>query len=66
MEEKKCYACGKNPLSKDEIALTKKLIDKQAKSFYCLHCLAEFFEVTEEELLAKVEEFKNEGCQLFK
>lgn len=66
MTEKKCYVCGKTPLTKDEIGLTKKLINKNATSFYCLSCLAEYLEVTEEELLAKVEEFKNEGCTLFK
>lgn len=66
MTEKKCYVCGKTPLTKDEIGLTKKLINKKATSFYCLSCLAEYLEVTEEELLAKVEEFKNEDCTLFK
>lgn len=66
MLEKKCYVCGKTPLTKDEVGLTKKLIIKKATSFYCLSCLAEYLEVTEEELLAKVEEFKNEGCTLFK
>lgn len=66
MEEKKCYVCGKSPLSKDEIGLTKKLIDKKASAFYCLSCMAEYFEVTEEELIAKIEEFKAEGCTLFK
>ena len=66
MDEKKCYVCGKFPLSKDEIGLTKKLVSKKAKTCYCLSCLAESLEVTEEELLAKVEEFKNEGCTLFK
>ena len=66
MEEKKCYVCGKAPLSKDEVGLNKKLIDKKTKIFYCISCLAESLEVTEEELLAKVEEFRNEGCTLFK
>lgn len=66
MLEKTCYVCGKTPLTKDEIGLTKKLISKKTTSFYCLSCLAEYLEVTEEELLAKVEEFKNEGCTLFK
>ena len=65
MEEKKCYVCGKTPLTKNEIGLTKKLIDKKSSVFYCLHCLAEYLEVTEEELLAKIEDFKNEGCTLF-
>ena len=29
METKKCYVCGKTPLTKDEIGLTKKIIDKK-------------------------------------
>ena len=66
METKTCYVCGKSSLSRDEIGLTKKLIDKKAKNFYCLSCMAEYFEVEEEELIAKIEEFKNEGCTLFK
>ena len=59
METKQCYACGKSPLSKDEIGLVKKLIDKKAKQFYCLSCLADYFEVTEEELLAKRNKIAN-------
>lgn len=61
-----CYVCGKTPLTKDEIGITKKLIDKKTTQFYCLACLAEQLEVTEEELVAKIEEFKEEGCILFK
>ena len=66
MESKKCYVCGKSPLTKDEIGLAKKSIDKKTAKFYCLSCLAEYFEVTEEELVAKIEQFKDEGCTLFK
>lgn len=66
MEVIKCYVCGKKPLTRDEIGLTKKLIDRKAPHFYCLGCLAEYLEVTEEELLAKIEEFKEQGCTLFK
>ena len=65
MEIKKCYVCGKSPLTKDEIGINKKIIDTKVTQFYCLSCLAEFLEVTEEELLAKIEEFKAEGCKLF-
>lgn len=61
-----CYVCGKTPLTKDEIGITKKLIDKKTTQFYCLACLAEQLEVSEEELVAKIEEFKEEGCTLFK
>ena len=65
-EVKKCYVCGKTPLTKNEIGLTKKLIDRKAMSFYCIDCLADYLEVTSEELEAKIEEFKEEGCALFK
>lgn len=65
MEQKKCYVCGKS-LSKDEIGMTKKLIHREAVNFYCLSCLAERFDVDEKELIAKIEEFKKEGCVLFK
>lgn len=65
-EIKACYVCGKTPLSRDEIGLTKKLIDKSSKIFYCLDCLANYLEVTTEELKNKIEEFKEEGCTLFK
>lgn len=60
-----CYVCGKTPLSKNEIGLSKKLIGSNTKNYYCIACLAEYLEVTEEELLDKIEEFKEEGCKLF-
>lgn len=65
MESKVCYVCGKESLNKNEIGLTKKLYDKNAKYFYCLDCLAEYFEVDTEFLLEQVEEFKRQGCILF-
>lgn len=61
-----CYVCGKENLTKDEIGITKKLIDKNTKTLYCITCLAEYLEVTEEELIDKIDEFKDEGCILFK
>ena len=66
MDVHSCYVCGKNPLTKDEIGICKKLIDKKTTMFYCLPCLAEQFEVSVEELEAKIEAFKEEGCTLFK
>lgn len=65
MEKKNCYICGKEDLSKNEIGLTKKLLDKDSKRFYCLDCLSEYLEVDTEFLLAKVEELKEQGCILF-
>ena len=60
-----CYICGKKDVSKNEGGLTKKLIGKNSKNFYCSSCLAEQLEVTTEELNDKIEEFKDEGCKLF-
>lgn len=60
-----CKVCFKNNLSKDEIGATKKLIDRDAKEFFCLNCLANYLGCTVDELQEKIEEFKNEGCSLF-
>ena len=59
-----CMVCDKT-LTKNEIGLNRKLIDDDAKSFYCLDCLADYLDVTTEELQAKIDEFKQEGCKLF-
>jgi uncharacterized protein YlaI len=64
-ENVECFACGKKQLSKNEIGLNKKFLGREIKRFYCLDCFAEYLEVTTEELLAKVEEFKEQGCKLF-
>lgn len=65
METRSCYICGKEALSKNEIGLTKKLLDKDSKWFYCIDCLAEYLEVDTEFLLARLEEYKEQGCKLF-
>ena len=65
MKKKKvCCDCGK-PLHKDEVALTKKLVDPDTEDFYCLKCLAENIGCTEEDLKIKIQEFKEQGCTLF-
>ena len=65
INSKICYVCGKENLSKNEIGLTKKLLSKNTKKYYCLDCLAEYLEVDTEFLIEKVEEFKAQGCDLF-
>lgn len=65
MRNKNCYNCGKEALSKNEIGLTKKLLDEDSKQFFCLDCLAEYLEVDTEFLLDKVEMFKEQGCNAF-
>lgn len=66
MKKMTCKLCFKTPLSKDEIGINKKLLGNNIDSFLCLRCLADYLECTEEELLDKISEFKDEGCTLFK
>lgn len=60
----KCYNCQKK-LKKDEIALSKKLIDIDTEEFYCLDCLADNIGCTIDDLRDKIQEFKEQGCILF-
>ncbi len=59
-----CQICGEE-VEKVSKALCQKLFEKKTKKFYCLQCLANYFDVTVEDLLEKAEEFKSEGCPLF-
>lgn len=61
----KCASCGKKELSHNEVGINKKLLGENIRYFYCLDCLAEYFEVSKQDILDKIEEFKNEGCTLF-
>lgn len=61
----RCISCGKNNLSKNEIGINKKLLGDDVELFYCLDCLAEYLDVTSQDILDKIEEFKEEGCKLF-
>ena len=59
-----CIRCCA-PLSRDEIGLTKKLINRGCTEFQCYSCLAKHFQVTVEDLRRKVAEFREMGCTLF-
>lgn len=64
MKKAICCDCGKM-LKKDEVSLTRKLIDPDAEDFYCLDCMAEYIGCTVEDLKEKIVEFKEQGCTLF-
>lgn len=59
-----CCDCNK-ALIKDEIALSRKLIDEDTEEYYCLPCMAEYFGCDEDDLQIKINEFKEQGCTLF-
>lgn len=62
-KEHKCVQCNKIPLNKDEIGASKKFLG--GKKYYCLNCLAEITGFTLEELEARIQELKENGCQYF-
>ncbi len=65
MSKQNCYEC-KKVVPKDVIALNKKLLGKAIKKFLCLDCFSDYIGATTEDLLIKIEEFKEQGCALFK
>lgn len=60
-----CIICGRENLDKNTIGINKKLLGESIDNFYCMECLAEYLGCTIQELLDKIEEFKEEGCNLF-
>lgn len=60
-----CIACGKKILDKDTIGINKKLLGENVESFYCMDCLADYLGCEVQDILDKIEEFKEEGCKLF-
>ena len=60
-----CIACGKKSLDKNTIGINKKLLGESITNFYCMDCLSDYLGCTIQDLLDKIEEFKNEGCKLF-
>ena len=61
-----CIICGKEYLEKDTIGINKKMLGEDIDNFYCMDCLAEYLGCSVIELFDKIEEFKEEGCTLFK
>ena len=59
-----CLRCSRL-VSRDEIGLTKKLINRGTTEYLCYDCMARHFQVTVEELQRKVQEFRDMDCTLF-
>lgn len=63
-EKKQCVECSK-PLTKDEVALSQKMLGGDISDYYCIACLAEYLECNRDDLEVKIQEFKEQGCTLF-
>lgn len=59
-----CARCGRE-LVRDEIGLSRKLINRGTTTFFCLSCLAEDFKLPESELVEMIARFREAGCMLF-
>ena len=59
-----CVRCGKT-LTNDEIAITKKLINRGAQESFCVPCLAARFHISEKDVEQLISNFKAAGCSLF-
>lgn len=62
--KKKCIECSVS-LKKDEVALSKKMLGRTITEFYCINCLAETLDCDRDDLIVKIQEFKEQGCTLF-
>jgi hypothetical protein len=60
-----CFICKKQKLTRNEIGLNRKLIDKDVKKFHCLQCLADYLDISVEDLEERIQDFKDSGCTLF-
>ena len=59
-----CVRCGRK-LTADEIAVTKKLINRGAQEFFCVPCLAARFNISSKDVEELIDSFKAAGCSLF-
>lgn len=63
-EKAVCCKCAAS-ISRDEIAITKRLINRGATKYYCTACLAEAFGITAEDIERSIRHYKQIGCTLF-
>ena len=59
----KCLEC-RCELSKNEFGISTKFYGEKGQKL-CIRCMSEQLNVTVEDILDKIEEYKNEGCTLF-
>ena len=60
-----CADCGR-PVTPDEIAVTRKLINRGTTTWYCAGCLARRLEVTRADIEERIAYFRAMGCTLFR
>ena len=59
-----CMQCGRQ-LTPDEIGLYKKMVNRGAKRFLCIDCLAAYYGTTVAAMEERIAHFRATGCSLF-
>ena len=59
-----CFQCGVQ-MTADEIAVYRKMVNREADKFLYKTCLARYFDVPVEKIDQKIQQFKRIGCLLF-
>lgn len=61
----RCVSCHAEITEKNTIGINRKLLGEDIKNFYCMDCLAEYLECDIQDIIDKIEEFKEAGCKHF-
>ena len=59
-----CITCGRE-ITRDEMGLSRKLINRGTSEFKCLPCLATYYRVSEQRLHELIAQYRAQGCTLF-
>ena len=63
---KTCKKCGAL-LGGDDIAIYRKLVTRNADEFFCIDCLADYYNTTREVIEERIEYYRKSGeCTLFR
>ena len=65
MNNYECCICFKKNLPKNTIGINKKLLGLNITKYYCMDCLSSYLDCEVDDLIEKIQEFKDEGCTLF-
>lgn len=60
-----CARCG-TALTRDETGLSRKLINRATRTFYCIDCLSKEFSTDRQSLEGLIARLREAGCTLFK
>lgn len=59
-----CIECQK-ALVRDEVAIYLRLVNRNAKQYLCIPCLAKYFKCSEDDIHLRIQRLKDMGCTLF-